>query len=235
MFMKQLAEITGLPRPTSVSLNKDGGLIFRWSDETGTSRKPTRLPRLQAFMNLATAADETIRAFAERHGPLFGRGAQEESIEDWRYFARLSGCLLREGQLFAGRRVGILPAEDFDAILEWIRQRSGLLPRSRNYYHRRLYLIASMNKLLEKGGCEVSTWWTADSIQVLPYSHRLLGVIALKLCDEIKGRGQLVKCYECPTWFRPKRILPGKRQFCRKCGRRAAMKHLMRERRRRLG
>jgi hypothetical protein len=51
------------------------------------------------------------------------------------------------------------------------------------------------------------------------------------LCEEIQNGTPVAECFECGGDVKITRVLIGKRRFCKNCGRRAAMKYVMRDRR----
>jgi len=210
----------------------DADGVFKLKASTRTAKAPC----LQDFINLGDADQARILAMARKHGPLFGDGAdvatmQPETADNWRKFARLAGCILAEGRTLCSGGPGIAD-QDRELLSDW----SGIdVAGSRNVRGRQFAVKNALDKWFKAGRLSVRTAWTGNSIQTYPTPGTLLGAIGLALADEIRGQGNRERCFECGAWFTVKRVLPGKRRFCKKCGRPAAMKHLMRERRAREG
>lgn len=211
------------PKPSVVRLSVDGFLDFRPSN-SGQSCRP---PRLLDFINLAAASDETIVKAAGKYGKLLGYAMEKPG--DWRYFARIAECILAEGQALCAQ-VSARDAQRWDVLGRFI----GIeLKGSHGTIERQFVLKLALDRWFQVSGqFKIQALWTGNTIDVQPIPDTLLGAIGLALADEIRGRGSKESCFECGRWFLVDRVLPGRRRFCPKCGRRAAMKHVMRERRR---
>jgi hypothetical protein len=214
-------------KPAGVKLDGDK-LRFEWS----ALHKGARLPTLSSFFDLADASDEKVRRFAAQHGPLFYHSADRtETTREWRYYSELAACIQFEGLALAGRSSGSKPTqEQWDMLCEWVG-----IPDRRTNRTRKWYVQRALDKWLAEDNCTVRTTWSGASLETYARPNSVFGVIGLKLCEEIGDTRRRELCFECRHWFPIKRVLPpGKRRYCTKCGRRAAMKHIMRERRRRL-
>jgi hypothetical protein len=235
-------------RPARVAAGKDGILSFTYTKraETGAdgvcrievSRKRAHPPRLLDFVNLANAPDEAIVKMAGKHGPLFDESLDRprefaESLDNWRFFARLAGCLLDEGRaLCLGKHAG--DADRGRVLARWVQANiEGTFPGSDSTTRARQFrLQVALDRWFKTGGYDVKSNWTGNSIRVSVVPATLFCAIGLMIADEIRAsRVQQQRCFECGVWFKPTRLLPGHRQFCKKCGRRAAMKYVMRDRR----
>jgi len=205
--------------------------VVRISSSTRTAKPP----RLLDFIALSGADDGRILAMARKYGPLFGDGSDlattvqtAETADNWRRFSRLAACILAEGRALCSSGAGI--DDKGRALLsEW----SGIdITQSRNVRLRQFAVKSALDRWFNAGRLRVRTAWTGNTIETQATPGTLLGAIGLALADEIGGRGNRERCFECGAWFTVKRVLPpGTRRFCKKCGRPAAMKHLMRERR----
>lgn len=219
------------PKPAAVTLEPNGFLGFHSLgavnlQEGRTPRanpKMARPPQLDEFLNLAGKDDQAIVRAAARYGSLFGD--KGETVDDWRRFSRLAGCILAAGRSLAEGS----PAteEDWQAISEFVGMERPRAVRLRQFY----VLRAVDTWLTHAGTCETHPQWVGKSIEMQIKPDNLLSAIGLLLVDAIQEHGGKERCLECGRWFKTKRRLPGKRRFCQKCGRRAAMKYVMRERR----
>jgi hypothetical protein len=218
-------------KPADVKLLDGGKLRFEWS----ALHKGARLPTLNSFLDLADASDEKVRRFAARHGPLFYHSADRtETTEEWKHYSKLAACIQSEGLVLAlrssGRKTTQEQQEQWDMLCKWVG-----IPDRRIFGTRKWYVQRALDKWFAEDNCTVRTTWPGASLEVYARPNSVFGVIGLKLCEEIGDTHRRELCFECRHWFPIKRVLPpGKRRFCPKCGRRAAMKHIMRERRRRL-
>ena len=225
------------PRPTAVSLTPGGIFDFRFAYATNRQEggahfgpKPSRLsrpPQIDEFLSLASAkSDEAIIRAAGKHGPLLGLNGIE-TVEDWRRFSRLAGCILAAGQSLATGMRRLVSDEDWQLVSEFAGTE-----RPRTIRLRQFCVAMAIDKWLELGGqYRVRPVWLGDSLETQFVPTTLLGAIGLALADAIHGRDTKQRCFECGHWFPTRRMLPGHRRFCKTCGRRAAMKYVMRDRR----
>lgn len=148
-----------------------------------------------------------------------------------RHYAKLANHFLISGCKLSRSRPAEPAPEDWAEIVAFL----GIDPTQvtlRRVSEKLIYFSWALTKWLERGGCRTQVVWLNQSFHIRLSPQSLFAAIGLSLCVAV-GEDR-VQCFECKRSFRPKRRLEGKRQFCPKCGRRAAMKHIMRERRRRM-
>jgi hypothetical protein len=241
-------------RPARISVSSDGILDFRFTASTAdtvyfdsceehpcqpdmfrpvqriTTRGLAKAPRLGDFVNLASASDQDLVKLALKHGPLRVPAlARHETVDFWRWIARVAGCIIAEGRaLCSGAKVE--DQDHWDVLAAWAPEMD--LGKTRKTKDRQLCLMIALEKWFDRGEYALRTRWVGGQFQTCVAPQTLFSAIGLMIADEIADHGaQHEKCFECGKLFKVKRLLPGKRRFCRSCGRRAAMKHLMRERR----
>jgi hypothetical protein len=233
------------------SCKLQGGLLdFQWRCNDGLSAsrhpEPSKAPPDLWKKFISLTADDEIRSFAARYGPLLVSERHGEPISDWRTFIGLANALwggsvaVRDGVRCKSEFRDILTGWCFGASVHVkhpaINDGSGMFKGSR---HKLKTLLAmGLSKWLREDGCyspDVS--WRGDSFEVKPASFGVLGAVGLQLASAMTRSDLGQPCDACgrPTAPSP-RATKGKRRYCGQCiesgeARKHSMRETMRERR----
>lgn len=177
-------------------------------------------------MQLATASDEHVHAFAARWGPLLNKSS--EALADWRRYA----ILLRALSEAAGRLAMERPIDPIQGkvILEWLEvpqtpgfsniwEGAGLNRKIGQPELWRALLNGAITKLLKgPASCEVCVKWSGNRIRSECSCNTLLGILIL----QVLAQKEVEVCAGCRREFEPKRrATTGIRRYCDRCRKRS--------------
>lgn len=159
-------------------------------------------------------------------------GEYWESVKAWRYYARHALAMVRIAANLHRNRPGEI--EDWNTIGgfdadsdDWVRGVS--------VNNDRIFLATQVSFWLEIGNVRPKFEWR-DNITTISFDAHLFGVLASQLLLLVSRTKGLGFCSNCGDPFVPvnRRPKEGQRNYCAKCGRKAALRDAQRDRRRRL-
>ncbi len=209
---------------------------------------------LDAFIPLADASDAEILKFSQRYGVLNvepvargpSTGLREEALSDWRRLAKRmrvvlgAAASLHEGQHVRREDWALLDPPYLDVRTAFYEQAKDLSPLVRRRYFERLCVADVLNEELMLAGVRPSFSWSRTT-SGLTFTNRgplslgeltLTGALALQLALACAKADSIATCSGCHTpylrrWHSP----TGRRNYCEKCGIRAAWRDSKRVRR----
>lgn len=209
-----------LPKPLDASV-QNGYLAWTWySPDRGGESKPPALKKPPpalcfAFARLADGSDEQIRQFAAKYGPLRVEMREEEAVDSWRHYARLTRALLR----FRGDRVtGDRGDEDDWRVICKSISVGSLERRGLPYQLQMAILAAAVNTWFAQARGHGILAMVDGKLRVRPYASNLFGVLITQIAHVIARSDQTAVCAGCQNPFLPKRpLVRGSRQYCSRC------------------
>jgi hypothetical protein len=246
-------------RPDRVWLN-DTKLALLYDTQAPTVLDTPKANALDAFIGLAGASAEDICAFAQRFGvldvdALSTPGIYAERLETWRRWIGDGQAILSSAASLqqheptsadAWQRIETLAGESaFSTIATFEEFRSDLPAKTRRVLGERLVLSDVLNGLLQRTGVRPCFSWLSGSGGILltnlfgffdEGSLTLSGYLTVQLVLACAGADAIAVCSGCGIpYMRRWHSVKGRRNYCSKCGLRAAWRDSKRARRNHVG
>jgi hypothetical protein len=202
--------------------------------------QPVRYPEakvtpetFQRFLNLNSASDDEILAFAQEYGPITAfsrevdiraRLAEEkrvgetvgETTDEWRRLARVAAAIL---QISKDHRDGKTAKPEHWAVLDADAGMGSrpMLDKKRSREFEMVLVAAEVNRWVKLGGVAPLLNIVDNEFKVVLEAFKLRGGLAIQLLQQIGGT-QLAACSGCHQFYFPVRApRVGQDNFCKIC------------------